>query len=162
MKRGIAKPTVASNGGGMGAHRAPPSESTLLSSALFDGRTEMNTQVQTADPIARIAAFAAEVGGMIGQRVVVLIDPDRGFAELAAGDGGSRYRTSFCELDHAAAVKAARKLTACYEAATECMRVDALVAQARAARRKSALPAAPVPAAVHSDSPYYPAGRRGE
>lgn len=120
----------------------------------------MNTkQIQTADPIARVAAFAAEVGGMIGQRVVVLIDPERGFAELAAGDGQGRYRTSFRELDHAAACKAARSLLACYEAETECMRVDALVSKARLMRLaavKAALSAIP----MMSDSAYYPAGHR--
>lgn len=106
--------------------------------------------LDTADPLARIAAFAADVEGIVGVPVEVHIKPSTGRAEISISGqvGGVRNGVAFTALDHSEACRVSNRLRLGYEAATAAM--------SQAAReRRLRQPAV-------TGSVYYPEGRRGE
>lgn len=120
------------------------------------------TKLNTADPGARLSAFAADVAGMLGAAdddVAVMIRGGR--QELIWATGRDNPRTSFSGLDHDDAVKAAKQLLVLYATATQVRGVDRLVAEARMSRARLSAPvmSMAVPPASPGN-PFYPAGHR--
>lgn len=106
--------------------------------------------LDTADPLARIAAFAADVESIVGMAVEVHIKPSTGRAEISISGqaGGVRNGVAFTALDHAEACRVSKSLATGYAAVTAAM--------SHAAReRRQRQP-------VVTGSVYYPEGRRGE
>lgn len=131
------------------------------SGARFSMESVM-TKLNTADPGARLSAFAADVAGMLGAAdddVAVMIRGGR--QELIWATGRDNPRTSFSGLDHDDAVKAAKQLLVLYATATQVRGVDRLVAEARMSRARLSAPvmSMAVPPAVPGN-PFYPAGHR--
>ncbi len=106
--------------------------------------------LDTADPLARIAAFAADVESIVGVPVEVHIKPSTGRAEISISGqaGGVRNGVAFTALDHSEACRVSNRLRLGYEAATA-----AMSQAARERRLRQPVLAGPV---------YYPEGRRGE
>lgn len=106
--------------------------------------------LDTADPLARIAAFAAEVENIVGMPVEVHIKPSAGRAEISISGqaGGIRNGVAFSALDHTEACRVSKSLRIGYAAVTAAM--------SHAAREKR------LRQPVVTGSVYYPEGRRGE